>query len=927
MSNSSVDSIVLKGVRTNNLKNIDVTFPLGCISYVSGSSGSGKSSLVFDTLYAESYRRYLDSLSSFARQYIQAMPKPEVEQVLNLLPAVSVRQSRSFTNKRSTVGSLSEIDQLLEVIFAAYSQVYCPDCKLKVEKDRSEELVKAIFSYAFEGELVMILAPLGSYSQLGQKQLQTFLIEQGFSRIVAQGGKVEKIAEASCFEEAYVVIDRIKVSKKNVMRLEQSLELAFELGKGDALVVASDGELKTYSKNLSCNSCKKTFDQPSQYHFSYKHPLGACVSCEGLGLKTEIDWDKVFPDLSQSLQDQAIAPLRFSDHSSFYNELRKSARALQGIELNKAFSEYTEAQWHWIRYGIKGEFEGMMSYFKWLDTKRYKAHYRIHKAKYILYKECDACKGTRFGETCQSMFLNHSTISDVISLPIAKISQWLQQIQASELRADPSRALDKVVCHEALQEAKMRLHYLNSIGLGYLSLDRLAHTLSGGELQRLQMARALGNELTETLFCLDEPTVGLHPADTKRLIQILQDLKQQGNTIVLVEHEKMLLECADYQITIGPEAGHLGGQVVSEGPVSSIHSEFATHFSFTDEKQGDLDYIWLKNIRTNNLKDISLKLPLRRLTAVCGVSGSGKTSLVKGSLFPLLQAALNEGDENMPSQLKEARIGPAKFVNTLNQVYLVDQSPLTRSSRSNIATYLGVFDHIRKVLASQPEAKAKGFSASSFSFNVKGGRCEHCVGLGVVSEELSFLGEVTMTCPKCLGKRFNEEVLKVHFRGKSLLDLLDLTVSEAREIFYDHKKIAASLDHVIRLGLGYLRMGQSSSSFSGGEAQRVKLLGALKEQRSRKKEGGSLFIFDEPSSGLSDAEVQDLLMFFRHLTREGHTVVVIEHHVGLLKSSDYLVEIGPYASEAGGEVIYQGRPNGIVAHETSVTGPYLMQCR
>lgn len=925
---ASGEMVELKGVATNNLKLIDVVFPLGKISVVTGVSGSGKSSLVFDTLYGEAYRRYVESLSSFARQYLKALPKPELDSVRNLPPAIAVKQQQSGATSRSTVGTATELNDLLRVLFTHLSRIFCVNCGTLVERDHQESVAAKTLATK-PGRKVMIAAPLDKWGKITAKELKAQLEAQGFTRLLVASGTAIKLAEAKAadLKGAAIIVDRMTVHEDGASRLREAAQLAFKLGRGVLWVVEEGGERDVYSQGLDCPKCGLEYLEPSPALLSYNHPLGACANCQGFGFSSELDFDKVIPDKQSSLTKKSVAPWNFGKFAEYYVWAKSSAKRNK-IDYEKPFADYTKTEWDWLLNGEGREFDGILGFFAYLDSKKYKAHYRIHASRFRRYALCQVCHGGRLGPKALAPRLAGLNIAQVSDLSVDGVTEWIAAVAAESAKpgsgdADgEAGAIMGVV--EALEEARARLSYLTKIGVGYLTLNRPARTLSGGELQRINMARCLGSALTDTLFCLDEPSAGLHARDSGNLLTIIQELRDQGNTVVMVEHERRLIEGADHLIEIGPKAGHEGGNVVFAGKPNvrpTTRSSKAVAAAVAPSKARAS--IVLKNARTHNLKGVTVHIPTGAITAVCGVSGSGKTSLIQHTLYPLLARAMSQPLDRTSSSVPVADgVGPASLIKAHGEVMLVSQAGLGRSSRSNIATYLGMMDDIRKLLAETPMAKKLGLTAGSFSFNTSGGRCETCRGLGTVVEDLSFLGEMNVICPACNGRRFTDAVLSVQLRGKNLLEILALTVAEARQFFYDRPQIANISDVVIGMGLAYVTLGQGTSSFSGGEAQRLKLLSLMREVKEGKP---SILIFDEPTTGLSDSDVANLLAQLQALAERGHTLIVVEHHLDVLKAADWLIEIGPEAAERGGRLVYEGPPAGLGAVKESVTAGYLFQ--
>lgn len=883
------DTIHIVNAHTNNLKNLDLKVPIGCLTVVSGVSGSGKSSLVFDSLYGEAHRRYLDSLSSYVRQYIESVAKPEVDDIVNLPPAVAVKQNRMRANQRSSVATLTELHDHLQVLFAHLATLFCPSCGDAVTAKTPLGVAQHLIIENCGGANLLVLAPLQRWKGVPDVMMVRYLREQGFIRVYVDQvvQKIETI-DAKKLATSSIVVDRVLFDEVHRDRFLEACALAFKAGRGRMCILREDTKhvVGEYSSGLECLRCDRAFSPTNISAFSYNHPLGACQVCQGFGRTQDIDWNLVFPDMDGSIASRMIAPLNFGRHADYYNKIEAAAVKAKIDIIEKPFSQYEPADWAWLRTGGKSRtFQGMDGYFAWLARKKYKAHYRIHAARFQKYNTCTDCAGKRFRKETLYFKLLGKTIADISGMSIDAIAEWVAKLRNVDVASN--------LVEDSLLEMEQRLSCLQRLGLGYLGLDRVTTTLSGGELQRIHLTRCLGNALTATLYCLDEPTTGLHPQNTRDLMSLVFELRDGGNTVVCVEHDRMVIERADHVVGLGQGAGHLGGQVVYEGePLAYLGPNLVTiNSECLPESQ---TFFVLRDAAMRNLKNLTVRFPLGRLTVVCGVSGSGKSTLIH---------------EGLLASLKDA--GKA--------VGHISQQPISGNSRSNIATYLGVFDVVRKVLSNEDLAKRQKLLPGAFSFNVPGGRCEVCKGMGSLTEDLAFLGDVAVRCPSCFGHRFKSEVLAVKYRGRNLTEILALTVAEAREFFFDIPAVVAILGPVCDLGLGYLTLGQQTSSFSGGEAQRLKLLGLLGAAAAEP----TFLLFDEPSSGLADEDVAALLKHFKALAVRGHSLVLVEHNLDLMRQADWLIELGPGAAERGGYLVYEGPPAGLVNVKESPTAPYL----
>ena len=919
--------IVLKGIETHNLKKLDLKLPLNQLIAVSGVSGSGKSSLVFHTLHAESYRRYIDSLSSFARQYLKAMPRPPLSEVHHLPPSIAVRQATSGYGKRSTVGSFTDIGDLLRVIFAHECQIDCPrgHGRLKIH---SPGTVMDYLKEHHSGEQIMIVAPfkrlLTAKNQAAAfTALLALLKEQGFVRLQKLDGSVVRLKEVSdkvSSPELWgVVVDRVKVSEAS--RVTDALAKAFELSKGVAKVVFPSGSKngsKTFKTSLACDTCDFEAPEPASELFSYNHPLGACPVCKGYGQASFWDWDKIFGDAEtihqiSLLNRPASKPLlaTFIRECGAKVSVYKKIHSLSPTEL--AWVKWGEAEPSDITdrplntRGFQG-IAGILSKFQQHKSMSMK----IFLARLQVYKLCPSCGGSRLRSEVMGFKVKETTYPELYAMSAGKLQNWLSKLYEGGC----SKAVE-----EAYEEIQRKLRYLIQIGLGYLAMDRLTGSLSGGEIQRIRMAKCLGSALSQTLYCLDEPTAGLHPLDTQKLIAVMQMLKNQGNTVVVVEHDLGVLNASDYLVEIGPGGGALGGELCYAGKPKACRT-LQKNRQLTPLEQSPTSnkgQIHLKGAATHNLTGINIQIPLGAITGICGVSGSGKTSLVRHCLYPALctELGIKQKHPSTPPIYSSLHI-PSKA----SDVLLMSQKPLGRTMRSNIASYLGIYSPIRQLLAGTAQAKAGKWQASDFSINAGSGRCETCLGLGTVTEDMSFLGEVAVTCPSCKGYRFKPEILDITYQGLNIYEILALTIQEAADFFASKSNIHSVLTEVTDLGLGYLTLGQATSTFSGGEAQRLKILKLLVSMSPGKN---MILIFDEPTGGLSEEDIPFLWKKFSRLKKAGHTVIIVEHHLRLLMSVDHLVEIGPGAADKGGKLVYAGDPKRIHHSKESLLAPHLAE--
>ncbi|WMU93338.1 UvrABC system protein A [Microcystis phage MaAM05] len=931
--------IKITGARVNNLKNISCDLPHDQLTVITGPSGSGKSSLAFDTLYAEGQRRYIESMSSYARQFLARIEKPDVDSIQHILPAIALEQKNSVKNARSTVGTATEIYDYLRLLFSHIGQTRCDACGGDVSRADPFKIQKILQAYP-EGQKVLLLAPV---------QLKEFgvdeLLAQGFFRIYRNGEMQELNSvreELSSHELVRIVIDRLIIKHKALgARLLESIRSALTLGKGKIEVLTLDsGEIQLFQNEFACLNCHKSFIEPFANLFSFNSPMGACPACEGFGRIIGIDMDKVIPNKNLSLAQGAIHPFTKPSYIDGYEYLATEARKRK-IPLDKPWNALTDAQKAFVIDG-GGEFDGIRGFFDWLETKKYKVHVRVMLAKYRGYYPCPDCLGSRLRRDALNVLVQGKNILEIGEMPIAGLVDFFDT-----LTLPPTH---QTIAERLLQEIKSRLAYLNEMGLSYLTLSRQFRTLSNGEAQRINLSAALGSGLTDTLYVLDEPTVGLHARDTDRLIRILQKLRNQGNTIVVVEHDPEVMLAADYIVDMGPSGGEDGGRIVYEGKPQGLlkvaYSQTARYLAnpellvpaspaaaqtkLSAPKKGkaslkavEPDFIEIRGARGNNLKDLTVQFPVNQLVCVSGVSGSGKSTLIKQTLF-----AAYEHSQSRSLQLDEAPHEEILGLERFKDVLMVDQSPPGRSARSNPVTYVKAYDDIRKLFAESRKAMILGISPGHFSFNTPGGRCETCEGLGTLTIDMQFMADVTVVCHDCQGRRFNPNVLSVEVEGKTINDVLNMTVDEAVRFFASSRKISNKLAPLQEIGLGYLKLGQSTATLSGGEAQRLKLASYLPAGQAdadnvRAAKDQYLFLFDEPTTGLHMADIALLVQAFRRLVAAGHSLIVIEHNIDFIAQADYVVDMGPEGGAGGGQVVAQGSVAEIMASPHSQTGLFL----
>ncbi len=909
--------IEILGAKSHNLKNISCKIPRGKITVITGVSGSGKSTLAFDTLFAEGQRRYIESLSTYARQFLEKMDRPDVEAIHGIPPAIAIEQKNTVKNARSTVGTVSEIYDFLRLLFAKVGEVFCPSCNLKVSGETTETVTQTVLT-SYPQKRVFILAPVSFDSDEEREPKIRGLIQNGYYRIWEEGAVLDLTSLPSSFlqkqNSLYLIIDRLVIEEKNRSRLSEAIQSGFQAGNGNVEAVGEEGERMTFNRSYSCNRCGKSFSEPEPLLFSFNHPVGACSTCQGFGRIIGIDWEKVIPDTKKSLKEKPFAPWNTPAYADLYDYLFEACRRYR-IPTQKPFEELDPKQKEILLFG-KGEFIGLKGFFDWMEGKRYKVHYRVFLSKYRAYTPCPTCKESRLKEEALYVRLAGQTIFQLCQMPVIDLQEFFLNLQLNEFQ--------KRVGERLLKEIKDRLKFMIDVGLGYLTLSRQTRTLSSGEYQRITLARALGSALTETLYVLDEPSIGLHARDTHRLLLSLQQLRQRGNTLVVVEHDPDIIRSADAIIDLGPGAGLEGGRVVFEGDPHALSQQ---KDSLTGRYLGNRSpllqnitprtpsrWITIRNARQHNLKGIDVRIPLQMMVCITGVSGAGKTTLAHHILYAGAQRAGN-------SEFERGAFDSIEGLDQVDDLILMDQSPIGKSLRSNAATYIKVFSEIRDLFARTREARRQGFQPRHFSFNTVGGRCESCQGAGVQILEMQFLEDVIITCEACDGKRFRPEVLKIQYRDRSISEILEMTVEEALAFFDDHPKIVSKLKILKEVGLGYLTLGQSTNTLSGGESQRLKLA----QHIGRADSGKYLFIFDEPTTGLHLADIELLLKTFDRLLNQGHSLIVIEHNLDLIQCADYIIDLGPEGGEGGGRIVAEGPPQVVMASSQSLTGQFLKQ--
>ena len=934
---SKQGNIIIKGARVHNLKNIDVEIPRNKLVVITGLSGSGKSSLAFDTLYAEGQRRYVESLSAYARQFLGRMSKPEVDYIKGIPPAIAIEQKVNTRNPRSTVGTSTEIYEYIKLLFARIGKTYSPISGEEVRKHEAQDVVDAAMSFADGTKLMVLTSVVPNDERTLDDQLHSLQL-QGFSRVEVSGEtyqitELQKQLSIAENNEVYLVIDRLVVehTQTTISRLNDSIETAFYEGNGVCILkVMTDNnpEMLYFSKKFEADGM--VFETPTVHTFSFNSPIGACPVCEGFGRVIGIDEDLVVPNKTLSIFEDAVVCWRGEVMSEWKNRLIHTATKFD-FPIHRPYYELTDEQRQLLWSGNK-YFEGLNAFFKHLESNQYKIQYRVMLARYRGKTTCPECLGSRLKKEASYIRISGKSISDLVLMSMTNLNDFFENIQLDEQ--------DAAIAKRLLIEIENRIRFLLDVGLGYLTLNRLSNSLSGGESQRINLATSLGSSLVGSLYILDEPSIGLHSRDTHLLIKVLKQLRDLGNTVVVVEHDEEIMRAADYLIDIGPAAGRLGGKVVYHGQPdltesnknelisAEIENSYTLKYLLGQEKieipthrRKWNNYIEVIGARENNLKGIDVRFPLNVMTVVTGVSGSGKSSLVRNVFYTALKKHYGGVAD------RTGQFGTLKgSLHLAKDVEFVDQNPIGRSTRSNPVTYIKAYDEIRKLFASQQLAKQMNYNASHFSFNTEGGRCEECQGEGTVTVEMQFMADLVLECEHCHGKRFKQDVLDVTFKGASIFDVLEMTVNQAIEFFTEHtgnieKKIVKRLKPLQDVGVGYVKLGQSSSTLSGGESQRVKLASFL----ANEKPEPTIFVFDEPTTGLHFHDIKTLLKAFDALIAKGHTVIIIEHNIEVIKCADHIIDIGPEGGEKGGNLVFEGTPEKIIDCESSYTGKFLKE--
>ncbi len=925
-SRTTTKNIIIRGARVHNLKNVSLELPRNRFIVVTGVSGSGKSSLAFDTIYAEGQRRFVESLSSYARQFLEKMEKPDVDFIQGISPAIAIEQHTLTRNPRSTVATSTEIYDYLRLLFGRIGKVYCPTCGRLVQRDSVRTVIDTLKTAYPEVSSIKlyVMFPIPEHAKTKLQDEIAQLRKQGFFRLFIDNEIIDlneqEIKPNTPLKKISVVVDRIVWKpESDDSRFADSVETAFTVGEGKLIIhdVGSGTDYR-FNQSFACSTCGVKFEEPEPRLFSFNNPFGACPKCEGFGRSISIDLNLVFPNKSLTLDEGAIHPWTMPKWGKYLHDLQKIAGRV-GIRMDIPFRELNRKEIDIILNGTPG-FDGVFRFFKFIESKLYKVHYRVFLSRYRRYTTCDACKGSRLREAALAVTVVGKTIADITRMTIDEAHDFFQSLQLSPYEAEIAKRI--------LDELKRRLKYLFDIGVGYLTLDRLSNTLSGGESQRINLATALGSSLVGSLYVLDEPSIGLHPRDTERLIRIMKSLRDVGNTVLVVEHDADIIASADHLVDMGPGAGTYGGAIVFQGNPEELRARADTltaqYIAGTlsipvpsSRRTQKTPNLTLHGASVNNLKGIDVQIPLQKFVCITGVSGSGKSTLVHEIIYPALKELKDSNNETL------AQAYAMTGTEHLDAVELVDQSPIGKTPRSNPSTYIGAYDAIREAFANTQAAKIHGFKPGIFSFNVPGGRCDTCEGSGIQVIEMQFLADLELTCESCQGKRFKKEVLTVHYHDKNIDDVLNMSVADALAFFSAHKtgkKVADRLQVLNDVGMGYIRLGQSATTLSGGEAQRVKLAAHLADQKQGKR---TLYIFDEPTTGLHFDDIAKLLKCFHALIEKGNSVLIIEHNMEVIKCADWIIDLGPEAGDRGGNVVVAGTPSSVAQCNDSYTGQFL----
>ena len=924
---SNEKTIHIKGARVHNLKNVSVEIPHNTLTVITGLSGSGKSTLAFDTIFAEGQRRYVESLSAYARQFLGRINKPDVDLISGIAPAIAIEQKVNTRNPRSTVGTSTEIYDYLKLLYARIGHTFSPVSGDEVRCFGVDDVVAYITENGL-GKRVVITAPITLNSQQGLIEKLLDLISDGFQRVwvddeaLTMEEFLPKINAETNASDVWLVVDRLRAAEDDdtMLRLRDSVARAYSYGNELCNVIIEDKQ-REFSARFEADGIE--FEQPTEHLFSFNNPIGACPVCEGYGKIVGIDEDLVIPDKSKTIYEDAIACWRGATMKKWKDVLVNNAYKFD-FPIHEPYYNLTAEQklllWRGNEY-----FHGLNEFFQYIDSERRKIQYRVMKARYTGKTTCPECGGSRLRKEALYVKVGGKSIADLVKMSVDELITFFDKLQLDEH--------DSKTAHRIIIEIINRLNYLSDVGLGYLTLDRLSSTLSGGESQRINLSTSLGSNLVGSLYILDEPSIGLHPRDTHRLIKVMKQLRDIGNTVIVVEHEEEVIRAADHIVDVGPKAGEYGGEIVYSGPIkgllrakNSLTADYLTlrrKIEAPAEARGWSNSIVIKGARENNLRNIDVRIPLGVMTCITGVSGSGKSSIAKGILYPALRR-----------ELSDTGMKPGDFdgiegdISMLQAVEIIDQNPIGKSSRSNPVTYLKAYDEIRKLYADQPQAVHTGLTATSFSFNVAGGRCEECQGEGVIKVSMQFMADVELVCESCHGKRFKDEILEIKYKGKNIYDILEMSVDDAIEFFTEDKenstcrRIVERLQPLQDVGLGYIRLGQSSSTLSGGESQRVKLASFLSKDNDTKR---MMFIFDEPTTGLHFHDINRLLKAFNALIANGHTIVIVEHNMEVIKCADWVIDLGPEAGDRGGEIVFEGTPKELEQCEKSHTGHFLKE--